>query len=261
MESHLNSIKTNLQENCSKLQKEIHELQSELETSDGNTFAENEKRLMQHKLHQLQCELEVQENHQDFAHCDSFLTSVNLLEELTTISDKTKQLLEMHSSQLEILGEATQRLDADVLCQEQLQTALLKRLEDLEQVTQNKSKEQRAKEYEQQLKAQKSKCDEEVQALKKDMKIFSETQFPTPSTKKMHTSSMSVKDMLSQKKFVSLDKIVNDLISLLVSQPEDPYLVLGLQHWPEHVELLLKYGIACRHPSDVNRIKMTDMHL
>jgi len=79
MESHLNSIKTNLQENCSKLQKEIHELQSELETSDGNTFAENEKHLMQHKLHQLQCELEVQENHQDFAHCDSFLTSVNLL--------------------------------------------------------------------------------------------------------------------------------------------------------------------------------------
>lgn len=46
----------------------------------------------------------------------------------------------------------------------------------------------------------------------------------------------------------------------IVSSPSDPYVQLQPEHWPPYVELLVRAGIAVKHPEDSARLKLTDFH-
>lgn len=52
-----------------------------------------------------------------------------------------------------------------------------------------------------------------------------------------------------------------NLMNNCIHSPHDPYLTLTPQHWPPYVELLLRCGIALRHPDNANKIRMTPFHL
>lgn len=47
-----------------------------------------------------------------------------------------------------------------------------------------------------------------------------------------------------------------DLMNMSYSRPHDPYLRLTDVHWPPYIELLLRCGIAQRHPQDCNLIRL-----
>ncbi|KFV93294.1 Centromere protein K, partial [Fulmarus glacialis] len=50
------------------------------------------------------------------------------------------------------------------------------------------------------------------------------------------------------------------LINKLMSTPHEPYVTITDSFWPPYIELLLRYGIALRHPEDPNRIRLEAFH-
>ncbi|KFW96073.1 Centromere protein K, partial [Phalacrocorax carbo] len=50
------------------------------------------------------------------------------------------------------------------------------------------------------------------------------------------------------------------LINKLMSTPHEPYVRISDSFWPPYIELLLRYGIALRHPEDPNRIRLEAFH-
>ncbi|NWW44971.1 CENPK protein, partial [Pedionomus torquatus] len=60
---------------------------------------------------------------------------------------------------------------------------------------------------------------------------------------------------------ITLNEILEILISKLLSTPHEPYVAINNSFWPPYVELLLRYGIALRHPEDPNRIRLEAFHM
>ncbi len=54
---------------------------------------------------------------------------------------------------------------------------------------------------------------------------------------------------------------LQELMTRQIEQPHDPYIMLTSDHWPAYTELMLRCGVAQRHPSDDKRIKVTPFHL
>lgn len=55
--------------------------------------------------------------------------------------------------------------------------------------------------------------------------------------------------------------ILEHLMNRSVEAPNDPYIVIDDRYWPPYLQLLVRVGIAQRHPEDDNRVKITPFHL
>ncbi|KAL7989004.1 hypothetical protein Chor_007923 [Crotalus horridus] len=59
---------------------------------------------------------------------------------------------------------------------------------------------------------------------------------------------------------ISLHEILESLINKLINTPHDPYITISDSFWLPYIELLLRYGIALRHPEDPNKIRLENFH-
>ncbi|NXU96336.1 CENPK protein, partial [Cettia cetti] len=59
---------------------------------------------------------------------------------------------------------------------------------------------------------------------------------------------------------ITLKEILEILINKLMSTPHEPYITIKESFWPPYIELLLRYGIALRHPEDPNRLRLQAFH-
>ncbi|NXJ71035.1 CENPK protein, partial [Rostratula benghalensis] len=55
--------------------------------------------------------------------------------------------------------------------------------------------------------------------------------------------------------------VFQTLIGQLMSMPHEPYVTINDSFWPPYIELLLRYGIALRHPEDPSRIRLDNFHM
>ncbi|KAL4639966.1 centromere protein K [Arapaima gigas] len=82
-----------------------------------------------------------------------------------------------------------------------------------------------------------------------------EEHFPLPhqqeNTKKKKNSSVEPRVDL-----ISLHNILELLMNKTVETPHEPYVVIDETFWPPYIEMLLRYGIASRHPDDCFRIRL-----
>uniref|UniRef100_A0A8B9PXR1 Centromere protein K n=1 Tax=Apteryx owenii TaxID=8824 RepID=A0A8B9PXR1_APTOW len=89
---------------------------------------------------------------------------------------------------------------------------------------------------------------------------FLEEHFPLPeedgSAKKKKKNSSEEPAV----ELVTLHEILEILINKLMSTPHEPYLTISDSFWPPYIELLLRHGIALRHPEDPNRIRLEAFH-
>ncbi|NXQ49759.1 CENPK protein, partial [Catharus fuscescens] len=60
----------------------------------------------------------------------------------------------------------------------------------------------------------------------------------------------------SDVELISLKEILEKLINKVIATPHEPYLTINESFWPPYIELLLRYGIALRHPQDPNRMRL-----
>ncbi|XP_030824456.1 centromere protein K isoform X2 [Camarhynchus parvulus] len=55
---------------------------------------------------------------------------------------------------------------------------------------------------------------------------------------------------------ITLQEILQMLINTLMTTPHEPYITINESFWPPYIELLLRYGMAMRHPEDPNRMRL-----
>ncbi|XP_014736898.1 PREDICTED: centromere protein K [Sturnus vulgaris] len=59
---------------------------------------------------------------------------------------------------------------------------------------------------------------------------------------------------------ITLKEILENVMNKLITTPFEPYITINESFWPPYIELLLRYGIALRHPQDPKRIRLQAFH-
>ncbi|XP_058682184.1 centromere protein K isoform X2 [Poecile atricapillus] len=59
---------------------------------------------------------------------------------------------------------------------------------------------------------------------------------------------------------ITLQDILEMLINKLMTTPHEPYITINESFWPPYIELLLRCGMALRHPKDPNRMRLQAFH-
>ncbi|NWV41192.1 CENPK protein, partial [Grantiella picta] len=94
--------------------------------------------------------------------------------------------------------------------------------------------------------------------LLSDLGAFLDEHFPPPekgeNKKKKKCSAKPAVEL------ISLREIIEILINKMVSTPHDPYITINESFWPPYIEVLLRYGVALRHPEDPNRMRLEAFH-
>ncbi|KAM6157048.1 centromere protein K isoform 1-T1 [Erethizon dorsatum] len=85
---------------------------------------------------------------------------------------------------------------------------------------------------------------------------FLEDHFPLPdgTVKKKKNIQESTAQL------ITLHEVLEILINRLFDVPHDPYVKISDSFWPPYIELLLRNGIALRHPEDPTRIRLEAFH-
>ncbi|XP_053787606.1 centromere protein K isoform X2 [Vidua chalybeata] len=87
---------------------------------------------------------------------------------------------------------------------------------------------------------------------------FLDEYFPLPeigkNIKKKNSSAEPVVELKT------LQEILEMLINTLIATPHEPYITINESFWPPYIELLLRHGMALRHPEDPNRMRLQAFH-
>ncbi|NXK11936.1 CENPK protein, partial [Herpetotheres cachinnans] len=101
-----------------------------------------------------------------------------------------------------------------------------------------------------------------VKAYKNELLIalgeFLEEHFPLPEkcgSAKMNSSEDPAAEL------ITLHEVLEILIKQLLNTPHEPYVTISDSFWPPYIELLLRCGIALRHPEDPNRMRLESFHI
>ncbi|XP_051028493.1 centromere protein K [Acomys russatus] len=86
---------------------------------------------------------------------------------------------------------------------------------------------------------------------------FLEDHFPLPDGN-IRKKQRNIQE--SNVQLITLNEILEMLINRMFDVPHDPYVKIGDSFWPPYIELLLRYGIALRHPEDPSRIRLEAFH-
>ncbi|XP_036166369.1 centromere protein K isoform X1 [Myotis myotis] len=86
---------------------------------------------------------------------------------------------------------------------------------------------------------------------------FLEDHFPLPdrNVKKKRKNTQE-----SNIQLITLHEMLEILLNRLFDVPHDPYVKISDSFWPPYIELLLRNGIALRHPEDPSRIRLEAFH-
>ncbi|XP_075695218.1 centromere protein K isoform X2 [Rhinoderma darwinii] len=140
--------------------------------------------------------------------------------------------------------------------QEKVLEALNGKLEDVKNQNENISEKSAFKELKTKLEKLKAFREELLSAFGD----FLEEHFPLPDE---HESNFKKKKGVSEEpqvQWIRLHVILETLINQLMNTPNDPYVIVKDEYWPPYIELLLRYGIALRHPADAKRIRVEAFH-
>ncbi|NXG14802.1 CENPK protein, partial [Grallaria varia] len=84
---------------------------------------------------------------------------------------------------------------------------------------------------------------------------FLEKHYPLPQNGKNKNFSAEPDVQL-----LTLQDILEILINKLITTPNEPYVTINESFWPPYIELLLRFGMALRHPEDPNRMRLEAFH-
>ncbi|KAM6230485.1 centromere protein K-like [Porphyrio hochstetteri] len=88
---------------------------------------------------------------------------------------------------------------------------------------------------------------------------FLEEHFPLPE-KGGIAEKKKINESPSEE-LMTLQQILEILINKIMRTPHEPYIAIRESFWPPYIEMLLRSGIALRHPEDPNRIRLEAFHM
>uniref|UniRef100_A0A673GYA4 Centromere protein K-like n=1 Tax=Sinocyclocheilus rhinocerous TaxID=307959 RepID=A0A673GYA4_9TELE len=80
--------------------------------------------------------------------------------------------------------------------------------------------------------------------------------FPLPDPQGNGTKKKRAAAYDAEINLISLSEIIERLTNKTLETPHDPYVSTDDTFWPPYTEMLLRNGIATRHPEDCNKIRM-----
>ncbi|NXQ28077.1 CENPK protein, partial [Alaudala cheleensis] len=162
---------------------------------------------------------------------------------LSTVQSKNKRLEEDLKREEQWYEEQKQLLDTINQLEEEANTQVEQHSETRE-INELKNKILKLKTYKKEL----------LSALGE----FLDEHFPLPkeveSTKSKNPSAEPAVEL------ITLQKILESLINKLMTTPHEPYITINESFWPPYIELLLRCGMALRHPEDPNQIRLQAFH-
>ncbi|XP_064592033.1 centromere protein K [Zonotrichia leucophrys gambelii] len=88
---------------------------------------------------------------------------------------------------------------------------------------------------------------------------FLDKHFPLPEEDENTEKKNSLAEPAVQ--LITLQEILEMLINTLMATPHKPYITINESFWPPYIEVLLRHGVALRHPEDPNRIRLQAYHM
>ncbi|KAL7852419.1 hypothetical protein SRHO_G00182040 [Serrasalmus rhombeus] len=84
--------------------------------------------------------------------------------------------------------------------------------------------------------------------------------FPLPNQQAVGTKKKRGTVPDSGENLISLSEILEQLTNKTLETPHEPYVSLDDSFWPPYIEMLLRNGIAVRHPEDCNKIRLENFY-
>ncbi|XP_051499402.1 centromere protein K isoform X1 [Apus apus] len=249
--------KQELLNECESIWKQMEECQSKLQLLGTETLLKSEAKhsllTMQAKALSAECS-EWQQSPEITSANPEVLLALGM-EEL----QKVKNNLEMMLSTAQLKNK---RLEEDLKREQQWydeQQKMLNTLNGIEEETKTQAKELSKTSfngrllYEVQTQALKLKMYKED--ILNALGDFLSQHFPLPE-KGRNAKNSKISSEQPDVELVTLQELLEILINKLMSTPHEPYVAIKDSFWPPYIELLLRYGIAMRHPEDPNRIRL-----
>ncbi|XP_065512966.1 centromere protein K [Caloenas nicobarica] len=166
---------------------------------------------------------------------------------LSTVESKNRQLEEDLKREQQWLEEQEQVLDALNGIEEETKTQV-------EELSQKSLKNESFHELQNKM----LKLKTFKKQLLNTLSEFLEEHFPLPKKDGIAKNKNSSEDPAE---LITLREIVEILINKLMDTPHEPYVTINDSFWAPYIELLLRYGVALRHPEDPNRIRLEAFHM
>ncbi|NWW86628.1 CENPK protein, partial [Rhynochetos jubatus] len=135
------------------------------------------------------------------------------------------------------------------------QEDILHTLNNMEEDTENQVGQPSVTRYFYKLQSKMLKLQEHKEELLNALSEILENYFPHPVSPKKENSSVKPTVEL-----ITLHEILEILVNKLISIPHEPYITINDSFWPPYIEMLLRFGIALRHPEDPKRIRLEAFH-
>ncbi|KAJ7335915.1 hypothetical protein JRQ81_013856, partial [Phrynocephalus forsythii] len=250
--------KEQLLEECEELWKQMEECQNKLILQETETLPDTDPKLslLMKRLKALTAEFNQWQTRQP----EMITTNPDVLVALGI--DQLQKLDHELQMVLSTVCAKNKKLKQDLLREQQWleeQQQLIESLNQTEEEISNQvvhfSEKSAFKEMKNKMLKIKAYKDEILDALGE----FLEEHFPLPEnggTAKRKRRSLEEPDV----QLITLHEILESLIHKLVNTPHDPYITITAAFWPPYIELLLRYGIALRHPEDPNQLRLENFH-
>ncbi|XP_071961622.1 centromere protein K-like [Antedon mediterranea] len=254
-----NQLKIEIEEQWLKLNKLQAKLNQEKKIGKINNPECTMSQISEAKEKRLQAEIDANiKTSPSLLSTNSEVIEAVLLSDLQTCVEQLKQTLSVVKTQRRELVEETER-ERRLLKQHKEVKASIEEKIEVEQKIPEKSHDSELKNWEE----MKKRWIEKQKNLMKNLGQFAKQHFPMPnipdSKRKRHLSGKTVDD---DDELFQLFEILEVLMNKSTGEDKhDPYVQVTSNFWPPYVELLLRCGIARRHPEDSNRIALTSYHM
>lgn len=255
---------TQLRNDCENIWKELNNTHARLDarsTNSNTTYMGEEEfdaykvleRVLKVKEKKLQTELIAVENQGlQVTSTDPNYTDAHLKSELLTSIQQLEETLQIIKGQRKQVEDDLKREEELLQQHQEVQKSLQIKIAILEQEKENV---QGVTSQVKELERKKKSADVYLVEITKKLGSFLAENFPLPSPDNLKGSKAKV-HLDPNVRYISLQKLTEDLMNISYVRPHDPYIRIKESHWPPYIELLLRCGIAKRHPQDCNLIRL-----
>lgn len=255
---------TQLRNDCENIWKELNNTHARLDarsTNSNTTYMGEEEfdaykvleRVLKVKEKKLQTELIAVENQGlQVTSTDPNYTDAHLKSELLTSIQQLEETLQIIKGQRKQVEDDLKREEELLQQHQEVQKSLQIKIGILEQEKENV---QGVTSQVKELERKKKSADAYLVEITKKLGSFLAENFPLPSPDNLKGSKAKV-HLDPNVRYISLQKLTEDLMNIFYVRPHDPYIRIKESHWPPYIELLLRCGIAKRHPQDCNLIRL-----
>ncbi|XP_066553002.1 centromere protein K isoform X2 [Amia ocellicauda] len=241
---------------CEEQWKQLEELQNKITLAGTDAFQDPESQVLNH-VKALTAELkEWQERQPELLSKNHEVLLAVGKEELQSVNKELEMVLSCCQAKNEKLKQDLKSEQKWLEEQQELLTAATDRTAELQNEISRLSEAGVVQEMKKKI--QKVKAYQE--SLLDTLGDFLAEHFPLPqqqgnaNKKKKNFSPPSTVDL------ISLHEILELLMNKMFETPHEPYVTIDESFWPPYIEMLLRHGIALRHPENCYKIRLEAFH-